>query len=328
MKEDIGLVIIGRNEGDRLKRCIESTVDLFAKRVYVDSGSTDGSLELANKEGLEIVNLDMSIPFSAARARNAGFKRLVDIIPILKYVHFIDGDCEINRSWIIKGKNFLDINSEFAIVAGRRIEKYPDSTIYNMMCHVEWNTPVGEADACGGDFIARKEAFQDVQGFNPSVIAGEEPELCYRLRKNNWKIFRYDAEMTYHDAAIERFSQWWSRSKRTGHAYLQGFSLHHSDKNGYYRREIQRDWLWGLVVPLIIMIISLITTPLFLVLFTIYPLRFIRIIINLKEKIDSKKNRMIYGLFLIISPFPQLLGQFLYIKRKITGNNLEIIEYS
>ena len=44
--KDLGIVIIGRNEGDRLIRCIASVGD-EALVIYVDSGSTDESVAAA-----------------------------------------------------------------------------------------------------------------------------------------------------------------------------------------------------------------------------------------------------------------------------------------
>jgi glycosyltransferase involved in cell wall biosynthesis len=44
---DVAVVAIGRNEGDRLKACLRSVVDVAALVVYVDSGSTDDSVAFA-----------------------------------------------------------------------------------------------------------------------------------------------------------------------------------------------------------------------------------------------------------------------------------------
>ena len=72
----IGVVVIGRNEGQRLERCLRSLAQGADKVMYVDSGSTDGSLQLAANLGVEVLALDMSTPFTAARARNEGFAAL------------------------------------------------------------------------------------------------------------------------------------------------------------------------------------------------------------------------------------------------------------
>ena len=56
----IGVVVIGRNEGERLRRCLESLGPHLAATVYVDSGSADGSVALARSLGAETVELDES----------------------------------------------------------------------------------------------------------------------------------------------------------------------------------------------------------------------------------------------------------------------------
>ena len=66
---EIGVIAIGRNEGERLRRCLDSVVGKGFSVVYVDSNSTDGSVDFARSVGAEVVELDMSLPFSAARAQ-------------------------------------------------------------------------------------------------------------------------------------------------------------------------------------------------------------------------------------------------------------------
>ena len=114
----IGVVVIGRNEGARLKRCLESIVSEGVKVVYVDSGSTDDSVETARGLGAEVVELDMSIPFCAARARNAGYQRLVESSPYVSFVQFVDGDCELIDDWLGFAVESLLSLSDHAVVAG------------------------------------------------------------------------------------------------------------------------------------------------------------------------------------------------------------------
>ncbi|NES24118.1 MAG: glycosyltransferase family 2 protein, partial [Symploca sp. SIO3E6] len=180
--KQVGLVVIGRNEGERLRQCLLSVTGKVAHIVYVDSGSTDGSVEMARSLGVEVVPLDLSIPFTAARARNEGFAHLLQSYPEIEFVQFVDGDCEIVEGWLVHAQQELESQPEVAVVCGRRRERFPEETIYNKLCDIEWDTPVGEAKACGGDSMMRTKAFQQVEGFNPTLIAGEEPELCVRLR--------------------------------------------------------------------------------------------------------------------------------------------------
>jgi GT2 family glycosyltransferase len=214
---DLGVVAIGRNEGERLRRCLRSLDGRGVPFVYVDSGSNDGSVGLARSMGSEVVELDMSRPFSAARARNAGYERLKAIAPGVRHVMFLDGDCEVADGWLDRARAELEARPEAAVVCGRRRELFPEQSIYNRLADLEWDTPIGEAIACGGDSVIRLEAFEAVGGFDPTAAAGEEPELCQRLRRAGWTVWRVDAEMTRHDLAMTRFRQWWRRHYRSGY---------------------------------------------------------------------------------------------------------------
>ena len=218
--DKVAAVVIGRNEGERLKRCLASLQGL-AQLVYVDSGSTDGSLQAARDAGAEVVELDMTAPFTAARARNAG-AALIDA----PFIQFVDGDCEVQPGWINAALTWLADRPEAAVACGRRRERAPEASVYNALADDEWNTPIGEATACGGDALIRTEAFLAAGGYRDDLIAGEEPELCLRLRRLGWSVWRLDEEMTLHDAAMTRFSQWWIRTRRAGHAFAEGAWLH------------------------------------------------------------------------------------------------------
>lgn len=221
-----GAVVIGRNEGERLVRCLESLRRAGAEVVYVDSGSTDASVAAASAAGADVVRLDTSIPFTAARARNAGLDRLLERFPELRYVQFVDGDCEVRGGWLEVAARFLDENPGVAVVCGRRRERSPEASPYNRIIDVEWDTPIGDARSCGGDAMFRAAVLRELGGFDPGLIAGEEPELCFRIRRAGHRVARLDREMTLHDAAMQRFSQFWRRSERSGHAYAELASLH------------------------------------------------------------------------------------------------------
>src|SRR5215475_745807 len=125
---NFGIVVIGRNEGKRLQRCLRSA-PVGTAVVYVDSGSTDGSGQWAREQGTDVIELDVSVPFTAARARNAGFRRLKEIAPDLLYVQFVDGDCELEKNWLKSAVSFIDLHADVGIVCGRRRERHPDRSI-------------------------------------------------------------------------------------------------------------------------------------------------------------------------------------------------------
>lgn len=224
--------------------------------VYVDSGSTDGSVELAEGLGADVVSLDLARPFTAARARNEGLARLLELAPDLKYVQFVDGDCELAEGWIAGARCELNRRPDAAVVCGRRRERSPNASVYNRLVDLEWDTPVGLARSCGGDAMMRIDALRAVGGYDPSLIAGEEPELCVRLRREGWTIHRLDAEMTLHDMAMTRFGQWWRRTARAGHAFAEGAALHGKPPERHFARETRSILIWGLIAPILALVLA------------------------------------------------------------------------
>lgn len=320
----VGIVAIGRNEGDRLRKCLLSVVGLAGKVVYVDSGSTDGSVDMARALGVEVVELDMAVPFTAARARNEGFKCLCETAPELGYVQFVDGDCEVVPGWLEKATRFLDEHAEVAVVCGRRRERYSERSVYNMLCDIEWDTPVGEAKACGGDALMRTVVLECVGTYRASLIAGEEPELCVRLRAAGWKVWRLGEEMTLHDAAITRFAQWWIRTLRSGYAYAEGAYLHGAPPERHRVKEYRRVWLWGLGIPVLTFGLTFWLGLWGLAMLLIYPAQVIRLALRGTR---SVKENWWQALFLVLGKFPEVSGQMSFFYNRLAGKTARLIEY-
>ncbi len=323
----LGAVAIGRNEGERLRACLRSLIDAEdagVRVVYVDSGSTDGSVEMAKALGAEVVDLDMSQPFTAARARNAGLERLLELERNLQYVHFIDGDCEMLPGWMVEATAFLDEHPDYGVVCGRRRERYPDRTIYNLLCDIEWDGPTGEVKACGGDSLMRVDVLEQVGGFRPDLIAGEEPELCVRIRKAGYRVFRLDRDMCLHDAAMTRFDQWWRRSVRSGHAFAEGAALHGAPPERHSVRNVVNAIAWGLVLPMGILVSILVFGPVALLLLLIYPLQVVRL--ARKGPREGRAN-WFWAFFLVLSRFSETVGGFKYWVRQVRKGPIRLIEY-
>ena len=307
----IGAVVIGRNEGARLERSLQALAGQVAQIVYVDSGSTDGSVAAARGLGAEVVELDMQQPFTAARARNAGVAALSEEITL---VQFLDGDCILRDGWLAAAEAHLSAHPQLAVVCGRRREEHPQTSIYNSLVDAEWDTPPGEARACGGDALMRLEALRAVGGYRAEMIAGEEPELCQRLRRAGWQIWRLDAEMTWHDAQITRFSQWWRRSLRAGHAFAEGAALHGAGPDRHWVAETRRAVLWGALLPAVILLLALLTPWAAVGLMLLYPLQLLRLI---------WRGGAAWGFFTLLGKFPEALGVLKYHMRR----DGRIIEY-
>jgi len=324
MLAQVASVVIGRNEGERLRRCLESLHGRVGQVVYVDSGSSDGSVPLARGMGFDVVELDMALPFTAARARNAGFQRAQALAPDHDYVQFVDGDCEVRPDWLERAVAFLDAHPTAAAVCGRRRERYPERSIYNRLCDIEWDVPAGPAKACGGDVMLRAKTLREVGGYRDDLIAGEEPELCVRLREKGWAIHVLDAEMTLHDAAMTHWRQWWMRNVRAGYAYAEGAHLHGAAPERHRVRELGSALAWGVVIPLAALAALVAVGPWGLALLLVYPIQIIRLFVKGRAQ---ARPQFLRAAFLVIGKFAETQGAFRFWTLKATRRSARLIEY-
>ena len=309
----IGAVVIGRNEGQRLIRCLASLSSLRGPLVYVDSGSTDDSPAASSQLGADVVVLDMTRPFTAARARAEGFARLRALAPELEYVLFVDGDCEVEIGWLQTATGFLNAHPEFAVACGRRRERFPEASCYNALADREWDTPTGEAASCGGDAVMRAVALCEVGGFDPAMIAGEEPELCSRFRASGWRIMRLPVPMTIHDAAMTHFSQWWLRAVRSGFGYAQAY--HRTSGRGeppLYGRELTRAVGWAGALPLLAVTLAAAWHPLLLLLWPVATgAQYLRM---------ARRDGSLAAALATIGKYAELIGALRYAFRAMRGS--------
>jgi len=315
----VDVVLIGRNEGARLVTALASVAGQARQIVYVDSGSTDGSLDTARAAGARVIELDMSIPFTAARARNAGF----DALDAPEFVQFIDGDCALVPGFIDAARTYLETHPGLGAVTGWRSEIHRDASVYNQICDWEWRRPPGPIEACGGDVMVRGEAWRSVGGMDPSVIAAEDDEFCVRLRKAGWGLERIPQEMTRHDAAMTRISQWWSRAVRTGHGYAQVGHMH----PGYFGQARRRVVLYGVVLPLLFLAGLIVSPWLSLATLLVYGLSYQRSARGLIREGLPSGQAWHHALFLTLSKFPNVIGMARYHLRRLRGADMRIIEY-
>lgn len=311
-------VVIGRNEGLRLVACLDAAAGRFERVVYVDSGSTDGSQDAARARGAEVVALDMDRPFTAARARNAGIARLTEGGARPVHIQFLDGDCVLQPGWVETASAFLDANPSAAVAFGRLRERFPEASIYNRLADAEWNRPVGRARACGGNAMIRTQALLAAGGYNAAMIAGEEPELCVRLRAAGWEIWRLDAEMALHDAAMTRFSQWWKRASRGGYACAEGVAMHGAPPERHRVGDLKRVLAWGMALPALT-VAGLFFTPWALLLLLAWPAQVLRCLL--------RGEPWYKAVFITLAKLPEAQGVFTYLWRRLARTEARLIEY-
>jgi glycosyltransferase involved in cell wall biosynthesis/GT2 family glycosyltransferase len=321
-----GVVVIGRNEEKHLRNCLDSIPKSVTAIVYVDSGSTDSSRDIARAHGAAVVELCSSTPFSAARARNAGLARLTEIRPETQFIQFLDGDCELATGWLERAEAELSRDADLAVACGRRRERHPETSPYNRLCDLEWDTPVGETDSCGGDALMRREALEQVGGYSDALIAGEEPELCLRLRQLGFRIVRLDHEMTRHDADMHFFSQWWTRAVRAGHAFAEVSGMHTDPSWPIWRHELRSVWFWALWIPIGIVSAATIDVRA-LGLLGLYPLQALRILLRSRGRGWSWSEAALFSVACLVAKFAQALGALRFLRTKRRGAAVSLIEY-
>ena len=330
----LGVVVIGRNEGERLARCLAS-VRTVPARVYVDSGSEDGSVALALRHGMSVIELDEPPPFTAARARNAGIARLLGNDAGMEFVQVVDGDCEVQEGWLSTALATLRAEPRLALVFGRRRERYPERSIYNALCDEEWNVvPVGDASYVGGDALFRVAALRQVNFYNPAMIAGEDPDLAMRLRKCGWRLRRVDAEMTVHDAAITHFSQWWLRARRAGHAFAELAYLHPDARDPNWRRTVHRILFWGGATPTLLLLSCVLAATVdarwwlaALLLLLLWAGNTLRLIRRERRRGSSARLSRATGVLLMLAKPAQFLGLVGYYRDRLLRRASRLIEY-
>jgi glycosyltransferase involved in cell wall biosynthesis len=312
-----------------LRRCLLSIPTEVRQVVYVDSGSTDDSVEFARSRGADVVDLDMSIPFTAARARNAGWRRLLELTPGLEFVQFVDGDCRLAAGWITAGLAEITSDKGVAAVFGHRREEHPETSVYNLVCDIEWrwDLPLGDVTSFGGDALISVQALTSAGGYDDTLIAGEEPELCFRMRQQGWRIRHIDHPMTLHDAALTRFGQWWQRARRSGHAYAELGAMHGQTPEQYMVRQVRSIAAWTLGVPALSFGLALPTLGLSLGLLGGYGVLFDRIRRSQVDKGVEPRDATLYAFYCVLGKFPQMVGITNYWLNRASGRRSKIIEY-
>lgn len=216
---EIGVVIIGVNVERYLADCIRSVQSAnypgeLLKFVYVDGGSQDASTRIAAEfENVAVIELNDRHP-TPGRGRNTGWQYLATPL-----VQFMDADTVLDPSWFERACAALDDST--AAVCGHRREKYPQKNAYHRFTEMEWHYETGPCRYFGGEALVRRSVLEATGGFDENLVAGEDPELSYRIRLNGWRILRIDAPMSVHDINMTTLRQYLKRAYRSGYAYAE-----------------------------------------------------------------------------------------------------------
>ncbi len=328
----LSVVIIGRNEGERLIRCIRSVqamVDFDADSVeiiYVDSNSTDDSPQQAKQLGAKVLVVHPKRP-AAAIGRNAGWQHAQ-----APYILFLDGDTILHPDFARIALRHFTAHSKTAIVWGHRRELYPEQSLYQRVLDLDWVYRAGLTEFCGGDALMRRDVLQEVNGYNPQLIAGEEPEMCQRIRAKGYEILHIDQAMTLHDLAITRWSQYWRRAVRAGHAYAEVSNLLKNTATPLWERDAKRNLIHASVL-ILVAIFGAVSSVLFS---TFLPLSLsigffaaisIRTAWKCRWKSNNSLNLLLYAIHSHFQQIPIAFGQLSYYYLRWQGKQRGLIEY-
>ncbi len=327
----LSVVVIGRNEGERLTRCLESVRSMLSpdggavEIIYVDSGSNDGSVERAARAGARVITVTPERP-CAAVGRNAGWRAArADL------VLFLDGDTIVAPDFVVDSIGaFAD--PAVAIVFGDRRESDPDGSIFNRVLDLDWITRPGPADYCGGDALVLRCVLEQVGGYDERLIAGEEPEMCRRIRALGCKILHVDHAMTRHDLGIKRFSQYWRRAVRTGYAYAEVSKRYRTTESPLWDYEARHNLVHGggiLAIALGAAVFSLACGSLFplLVAIAVVATFALRTAWRFRWKSSNLGINLLYGLHSHLQQIPILFGQIKFYRDHRRGIGGQLIEY-
>lgn len=325
----ITMVVIGRNEGERLRSCLVSVLrvnyprDLF-EVVYVDSASTDGSIALAEELGVRVLRL--TGPTTAARARNLGLTAVSTPL-----VMFLDGDTVLHADFLRRTESAFD-DPRVAGIFGVRKESRTGDSVYNAIFDIDWPREEGDALYFGGDALVRVSTLHLVGGYDASLIAGEEPDLCRRIRAHNFRILHVSLPMTEHDLAMHRFSQYWKRSVRTGYAYAQVSKRYWASADPLWRSQAERNWVRGgiwVLTPVLAVLLSIwLLNPLpLVVLALLLAAASWKSVRRAREQSSSWKVALAYGLHSQLQHIPLLVGQVRFHIHEQRNTSGMLIEY-
>lgn len=307
MRSRIGVVVIGRNEAMRLPATLRALTLTGLPMIYVDSRSSDNSIEVARGLGVKTLVLSPDKSINASSARNTGMQWLLERYPDLQYVQFVDGDTAISLEWLPAAILRLETQPTVGFVCGQLREKDRDNNIYRRLCDMEWRwdaTDDAEPSRLGGMGLMRVAAFKQSGGYDETLVAGADPELYGRLVKQGWRLQVLPVMMGLHDSGMVAFKQWWTRCVKAGYGFAKGYA------NGSWRKDVRSAIFWACLLPVFTLLATLLPFGGYIALFLLasYPLNTLRIWFGKAKHEFSAADRYLYANALMLMKFAQMWG--------------------
>lgn len=245
----ISVIIPVKNDLSGIKRMVgclrQQTVP--HELIVVDNGSTDGTLEFLESQGIRLLNCP---GLTVGSLRNRGVEISTGI-----YIAFADSDHEVRPDWLEKGSQVLDSDPDIVACGAHYLPPANGTWVQKSWAiHRLRNTDSEEVEwLASGNLFVRRDKFLEIEGFNESLIAAEDVDLCHRLRGKVGKVFHDPGIASIHHgeaSTVKHFirKEWWRGSSGIRAWISQGFPL----------REVPSlIWpLWHLVFCLVFIIAS------------------------------------------------------------------------
>lgn len=313
---DLTVVVIGLNSAATLEGCLASVRRAIAARgggvrvLYVDGGSRDDSAGIARRLGAEVIQLVTDRP-TAARGRNAGWRAVAT-----PFVQFVDSDTTLEPDWLQRGMAAIEADGRIAAVFGQLHEANPSGSVYNEVCGCDWYIPPGDWRMCGGNALFRLAALREVGGSDEALAAGEEADLCWRLRQRGWRIVCVDGVMAHHDLGMTGFRSYWRRAARSGYAYAEvGLRFARTDDPMWLRELIRNLVLPPAAIALVAAVGTWLGPPGLVAIGALAAARLAWKFFNLRGRIASARLRALYLAHLLFIRLPLFVGGVQYLAR-------------
>lgn len=189
----ISFIIVGRNEGWKLTKSIQSVFDTIQAKalnnyevIYVDSMSTDDSLSRAKLfPQLKIIQLTGAL--NSAIARNVGFNASMGDV-----LFFVDGDMVLNPDFLPLVYN-EDQGLKYPFVSGQLKNFNHDRN--NKFINNTWQyREVLNGDkyysTTGGIFLINRKLWESVGGMDNRFKRGQDLEIALRIAAKGTKLLR------------------------------------------------------------------------------------------------------------------------------------------
>jgi len=204
----ISIIIPVKNEGEILKRCLNSIKNLDYPKdrleiIVADGNSWDNTKEVAESFGAKVILNEKGVVVSA---RNVGFKVARGDIIV-----FTDADCTFSKFWLKNSLKYLN-EPDVAGVGGPTIlpqeattfEKAVDylfemAELLSITCHLKnINLSKEVKDIPGCNAIYKRQILEKVMPVEESFLTAEDVWMNYCIRKLGYKLIYANDVLVWH----------------------------------------------------------------------------------------------------------------------------------